>query len=408
MGKDCPQKGPVIGTVGCSTVRLMEGIGGKAIGRTDIRREQDSFGRDSHRIVPGDTPYFRLPIYNHFGAGPLHVIGAKGEWDMAGLIGEHGDHLVRSRANVVAEAGRGKAHHLKLLFRPAEDLFIYCDGKELIVYGEDRSVVEAELHRLMRRHDVRAGHGGGGSFKVLELFPRSIQTQDVPVPAAALMEPVELALHYGEDFPAWERWFVGRLGYSRNTISIFQGEPGTGKTSFLRHLIVRMRTTHRFYFVPPAEVGYLLRSGAMGFWIAEARLASNRSPVLIIEDAERVLMRRGSDNHEDISSILNLADGLMGHSLRAHIICTLNCAESDIDPALIRPGRLLAWRSFHRLTRQEAESLAQRKRLVVPEGDSCTLAELYHGTEAAHPARGPRVGFGAAIGTAPGRNGSRP
>jgi hypothetical protein len=372
--------------------------------RTGTMVGGDAIGRRSHQIVANDTGYFRLPIYSHFGVGPLHIARARGEWDMDGLAGEYPVHLVRSRVDVERRAATAtKRRFLGLLFRPREDLFVFCNGQDLVIYGSDRGAVEGELDRLRRRHDGLATCDG--HFKVLKNYGEAIDGKAVVVPRAARMSGPELALHYGEDFPDWEGWFVDGLGRTRNTISILQGEPGTGKTSFLRHLIVTLCGTHRFYFIPPSDVGSLIQSGAMNFWSDETKLASDQPPVLIIEDAERSLMRRGSDNHEDVSNILTLADGLWGHCVRAHIICTINGGESDIDPALVRPGRLLAWRSFRRLTREEAERLAKSKGLAMPEGESCTLAELYHGNEQTVPRGGRSVGFGGAL---PGGNGSRP
>lgn len=393
----------MISTLARHTFHRMNEVIGTDPGRTGVSAEQHL-----HKILSSDTSYFCLPVHGHFGDGPFHAIGASGKWDMERLVAEYPGALVRSHTDMEKKRGcPWKSRHRKLLFRQAQDLFVYCDGELLIVYGANREDAEETLGHLIRK--CRAHVRPPACFKVLELFGRSIKTLDVPVPSAARMSARELALHYGEGFLDWAARFIGGLDLLRNTISVLRGEPGTGKTSFLRHLIVCMNRTHRFYFVPPAEVGYLLRSDAIGFWIEESRLASNRPAVLIIEDAEQILMRRGPDNHEDISSILNLADGLLGHGLRAHVICTLNCAESDIDPAVVRPGRLLAWRSFRRLNREEAERLAGHKGLAMPEGDSCTLAELYHGNGQPLPrARSRCLGFSAATRAMSRVNGNRP
>jgi ATP-dependent 26S proteasome regulatory subunit len=71
-------------------------------------------------------------------------------------------------------------------------------------------------------------------------------------------------------------------------------------------------------------------------------------------------MTRGSDNRELVAAILNLTDGLLADFLRLHIICTINCASSDIDPALLRPGRLLCHRIFSRLNYADALRLRLR------------------------------------------------
>ena len=68
-------------------------------------------------------------------------------------------------------------------------------------------------------------------------------------------------------------------------------------------------------------------------------------------------MTRGSDNREQVSAILNLSDGMLADFLRLQIICTINCSAADIDPALLRPGRLLCHRIFNRLTTPKPPAL---------------------------------------------------
>jgi hypothetical protein len=60
------------------------------------------------------------------------------------------------------------------------------------------------------------------------------------------------------------------------------------------------------------------------------------------------------------------------------LILTVNCNIEKLDPALTRPGRLLAYREFNRLRRDQACRLAQEKRLTLPDDqDDYSLAEIY-------------------------------
>jgi hypothetical protein len=52
----------------------------------------------------------------------------------------------------------------------------------------------------------------------------------------------------------------------------------------------------------------------------------------------------------------------------------------QLDPAIVRPGRLAGAREFRRLSRAEAECLAAKKGLALPEQEDFSLAELYAGT----------------------------
>ena len=83
-----------------------------------------------------------------------------------------------------------------------------------------------------------------------------------------------------------------------------------------------------------------------------------------MEDAERLLWRRTGDNREAVSSLLNIADGLMGRMLRLHIICSVNAKMEDLDPAVLRPGRLMNHRRFEPLSREAAERIAADRGLT--------------------------------------------
>jgi hypothetical protein len=69
--------------------------------------------------------------------------------------------------------------------------------------------------------------------------------------------PVELGLLYGEDFPAWERSFLEALRAPRPGAVILRSPPRTGKTSFLRHVMGRLRGSHRFYVLLASDLELL-------------------------------------------------------------------------------------------------------------------------------------------------------
>ena len=115
---------------------------------------------------------------------------------------------------------------------------------------------------------------------------------------------------------------------------------------------------------------------------------------MILEDADAVLMSRGSDNRDEVSALLNLSDGMLGDFLSLHIICTINCRVTEIDQALLRPGRLISLKKFERLNREQALRLASHIGKSLPEKDDYSLAEVFSGEEQAAVSH-PRMGFGA-------------
>ena len=113
------------------------------------------------------------------------------------------------------------------------------------------------------------------------------------------------------------------------------------------------------------------------FWLHEGRSAPDLKKVVVLEDAEDLLMPRSADNRSKVSSLLNIADGLLGEFLQMHLICTVNCAIDQLDPAIGRPGRLIACREFRRLQYAQAHRLAAAKGLKLQEQSDYSLAEIY-------------------------------
>ncbi|MEX2410176.1 MAG: AAA family ATPase, partial [Candidatus Paceibacterota bacterium] len=105
-------------------------------------------------------------------------------------------------------------------------------------------------------------------------------------------------------------------------------------------------------------------------------LMDHPGSVLIIEDAETVLMKRQADNSNAVSNLLNLTDGFPADFLKLNIICTFNTKLDDIDPALLREGRLKGIHEFTKLNINQVQSLAHHLEKEIEITQSMTLAEV--------------------------------
>lgn len=171
-----------------------------------------------------------------------------------------------------------------------------------------------------------------------------------------------LRLCYGDDIVAWIAKFHETTTGRPGGLTIFDGPPGTGKTSLITQMIHDLEETHVFYVLPAARDSALSSPELVPFWQQQNVRHADRVKVIVMEDAERLLWRRGGDNRDAVSSLLNIADGLMGRMLRLHIICSVNARMEDLDPAILRPGRLMNHRHFKLLPRDTAEQIALRRK----------------------------------------------
>ena len=76
-----------------------------------------------------------------------------------------------------------------------------------------------------------------------------------------------------------------------------------------------------------------------------------------MEDADSILRKRGSDEENVISNLLNLADGMLSDFFQVQIICTFSKEFNQFDPGMIRKGRLLASYYFKELSLEKVQAL---------------------------------------------------
>lgn len=166
---------------------------------------------------------------------------------------------------------------------------------------------------------------------------------------------------------------------------LLHGKPGTGKTSFIKSVIARVDKP--VIFLTPALTDNLTSPDLIGV------LMENPDSILIIEDAETVLMKRQGDNSNAVANLLNLTDGFPADFLNLSIICTFNTGLDNIDPALLREGRLKGIHQFQKLQPGQVKKLAEFLGLHVEPDGAMTLAEVWNGREKKHSLLKNGIGF---------------
>lgn len=121
-------------------------------------------------------------------------------------------------------------------------------------------------------------------------------------------------------------------------IAIFHGPPGTGKTHLIRGFM-SAGICGTFVIIPPKEIGNIGDPEMIDLLIEIQEDYEGRI-ILVIEDADEILSTRKATSMSALANALNLGDGLMGDAVNAFIIATTNSPLGEIDPAILRPGRL--------------------------------------------------------------------
>ena len=191
----------------------------------------------------------------------------------------------------------------------------------------------------------------------------------------------DLNLHYGEGFEDFHDELMQRFHDETKGLILFHGEPGTGKTYYIRHLLRSMAENNKkVIYMAPNMVENLLDPAFLTFLSDEVRYASyaKKFCVLLIEDAEPLLAARQYEGRvQGVSNLLNLTDGLLNDMLKVQIICTFNVKLRELDKALLRPGRLLARKEFRKLTAIDANVLASTLKVNYHFTKPVTIAEVF-------------------------------
>ena len=182
---------------------------------------------------------------------------------------------------------------------------------------------------------------------------------------------LNLDLYYEDEFLETDKIIRERLNRNKDKgIVLLHGLPGTGKTTYLRYLIGKVKK--RVLFVPPSVAGNITNPEFMNL------LLEYPNSILIIEDAENIIMDRQITGSSAVSNLLNISDGLLGDCLNTQIICTFNMPISKIDTALTRKGRLIAKYHFGKLSVAKAQQLSDKMKLGVFVTEPMSLAELFN------------------------------
>jgi hypothetical protein len=197
---------------------------------------------------------------------------------------------------------------------------------------------------------------------------RELDTETVSLPKVRL----DLETHYNDDLLPTHRTIISELRKKgQSGLYLFHGAPGTGKTTYIRHLIHQMRK--KVIFLPPGMLPATEGPAMSKF------LIGNTDTVFIMEDAEEMLVSRDQARNSGMSTLLNLTDGLMGQALGIQFIATFNTDRNRIDKALLRNGRLRMMYEFKPLAADKSRRLlASLGHADAEVACDMTLADIFH------------------------------
>tara|TARA_R110002020_G_scaffold211589_2_gene417823 strand:+ start:1063 stop:2145 length:1083 start_codon:yes stop_codon:yes gene_type:complete len=286
--------------------------------------------------------------------------------DFLNLVHEHNTHTFNGK--------KTRYHKVELVFQaniPFDKYMLHIAHhsdeepcRALLLYRE-----KSEIKPLM---DILENFVTNNKLKEIGLIVKDefgLTLKDFELTAG---ENFNLEENYNDDFIEVDKKIVKHLSTkNKKGLILLHGEPGTGKTTYIKNLADKIEK--QIIFVPPMMAGAIADPGFIPF------LMKHPDSILIIEDAETAITDRNvTGNSNSVSNILNLTDGILGECLKIQIVATFNTERTKIDSALLRKGRLITDYKFENLSVEKSNKLLKKIGVKEKVDKPMSLADIYY------------------------------
>jgi hypothetical protein len=271
---------------------------------------------------------------------------------------EKAQQIIENKSNDTDE------YQIQLFILSSSIIVSFSAGDDMKICYSEENELQKEIVEFGKNKKQKINEEPSISLIVFEYG--NLELKSFPVKTSQLT----IETHYNDDFQPVHNKIIEKLNADKESgLVLLHGKPGTGKTHYLRYLTTLIKK--KMFFVPVNIFPRLNDPDFMSF------LYENTNSVMIIEDAERLIIDRGLSDYDAVSSILNLSDGLLSDCLNIQLICSFNTDLHKIDPALLRKGRLISRYYFTELETEKAKKLATQLGMKKIINQPITLADLF-------------------------------
>lgn len=292
------------------------------------------------------------------------------------LIKNYGDNLFLYRnytyysKEVAQEFGVIKHSPEVLLYFGLDYRNNFNDENEVVFFYAPTKSAEAEVESLLVEIEKL------DCFKEEKKEPNRVsiilQTQGGLETKSCKLTPIEVdvKMNYNDGFEKADEIIQKTLSSPKEGLVILEGLPGTGKTSYIRYLTSKIQKS--FIFIPSNMVENLSSPHFMNL------LLDHTDSIFVLEDSESAVLKRDAGNASLVSTLLNLSDGILGNLFSSKFIITYNQNSSDVDPAILRGGRLKFRYEFKKLNKTKAQKKLDSLGIQQVAKEDMSLADIYN------------------------------
>jgi len=294
-----------------------------------------------------------------------------------------------SSFQIIRAGDRGSSHHL---IRSGDMGNIYAhiryrdtidkagDGSTLcdvtFLYDSNTDETKKFIYDIGHKHKPQKKRGAFYMLIKDEYGDLSLRDFTTQVP-----DNIDLKVNYGINFTKVHNIITKKITDKPAGLYIFHGEPGTGKSTYIKYL-ASVLPEKKFVYVPEFMIRLLNQPDVIRLFL------DNQNIVLVIEDAEKLIQNRESESDGLVGTLLNISDGILSDIMRIPVILTYNTHTDNIDKALLRKGRLQYIHKFDILTSDSIDKLLKQHKVskeqiskLKAEGklkDNMSLADIYN------------------------------
>ena len=171
----------------------------------------------------------------------------------------------------------------------------FTNNSQAVLYYDPNKIDDEFIEELGRQINIFPEKPGKQFVNLVVAEYGELILQKFPIERTE----IDIDNHYNDDFANYDVLIKKNLGKDKEKgLILLHGSPGTGKTSYIRHLISTIN--RKFIYIPPNMACNISEPSFITF------LTSHPDTVLVIEDAEEILANRNGNNNSAISNLLNL------------------------------------------------------------------------------------------------------